>query len=95
MIFDQAVTGLYSMLRPLDDEAKDGAYFGNLYWEVCADVCLYKNSWTFSPGLDEYHGVNWKSRDRQCRIFISEGVCAISWSNTIIERMKAKQSGVS
>ena len=42
--FDQAVTGLYSMLRPLDDEAKDGAY-------ACIRIVGR------SPGLI-YHGVN-------------------------------------
>ena len=54
--FDQAVTGLYSMLRPLDDEAKDGAYLG---------ICIGKFVQTYacirivgrSPGLI-YHGVN-------------------------------------
>ena len=35
--FDQAITGLYSLLRPTNSDANDGAYAGNLYWSVCSD----------------------------------------------------------
>ena len=50
--FDQAVTGLYSMLRPLDDEAKDGAYIGK-FVQTYACIRIVGRS----PGLI-YHGVN-------------------------------------
>lgn len=88
--FDQAVTGLYSMLRPLDDEAKDGAYFGNLYWEVCADVCMYKNSWT-QPWFDISRGELKSVTDNVASLY-QKVYAAISWSNTIIEQIEAKQS---
>ena len=88
--FDQAVTGLYSMLRPLDDEAKDGAYFGNLYWEVCADVCMYKNSWT-QPWFDISRGELTSVTDNIASLY-QKVYAAISWSNTIIEQIEAKQS---
>ena len=85
--FDQAVTGLYSMLRPLDDEAKDGAYFGNLYWEVCADVCMYKNSWT-QPWFDISRGELKSVTDNVASLY-QKVYAAISWSNTIIEEIEA------
>ena len=88
--FDQAVTGLYSMLRPLDDEAKDGAYFGNLYWEVCADVCMYKNSWT-QPWFDISRGELKSVTDNVASLY-QKVYAAISWSNTIIKQIEAKQS---
>lgn len=91
--FDQAVTGLYSMLRPLDEDANGGAYFGNLYWEVCADVCVYKNSWT-QPWFDISRG-ELKSVTNNIASLYQKVYAAISWSNTILEQIEAKQSAFS
>ena len=55
--FDQAVTGLYSMLRPLDDEAKDGAYFWKSVLGSFAQTYACIRIVGRSPGLI-YHGVN-------------------------------------
>lgn len=88
--FDQAVTGLYSMLRPLDADAVEGAYFGNLYWEVCADVCVYKNSWT-QPWFDISRG-ELKSVTTNLGSLYQKVYSAISWSNTILQQVEAKKS---
>jgi hypothetical protein len=88
--FDQAVTGLYSMLRPLDADATGGAYFGNLYWEVCADVCVYKNSWT-QPWFDISRG-ELKSVTSNLASLYRNVYAAISWANTILQQIADKES---
>lgn len=88
--FDQAVTGLYSMLRPLNEDATDGAYFGSLYWEVCADVCMWKNSWT-QPWFDISRG-ELKAVTPVIASLYSKLYYTIFWSNTLIEQMEAKKS---
>lgn len=91
--FNQAITGLYSILRPMNDTATDGAYAGNLYWEVCADVCMWKNSWT-QPWFDISRGELKAVTDGVSSIYRNL-YYAIFWANTIKAEMEAKSGNYS
>ncbi|WP_296123736.1 RagB/SusD family nutrient uptake outer membrane protein [uncultured Bacteroides sp.] len=86
--FNQAITGLYSLLRPTDTDAINGAYFGNLYWEVCADVCMWKNSWT-TPWFDISRG-EMKAVTGGINVAYKSLYNTIFWANTIIQQMDEK-----
>lgn len=88
--FNQAITGLYSILRPTDADAVNGAYFGNLYWEVCADVCMWKNSWT-QPWFDISRGELSAVTSNVATVY-QNLYHAIFWANTIKEEIEAKAS---
>lgn len=86
--FNQAITGLYATLRPTDADAVGGAYFGNLYWEVCADVCMWKNSWTqpwFDISRGELNAVTGNLDTVYRNLYY-----AISWANTVKAEIEAK-----
>lgn len=91
--FNQAITGLYAILRPTDADATNGAYFGNLYWEVCADICMWKNSWT-QPWFDISRG-ELKAVTSNVASGYQNLYHAIFWANTIKEEMESKQAGFS
>lgn len=88
--FDQGIIGLYSMLRPTNEDASNGAYAGNLYWEVCGDQVFWKNSWTY-PWFDISRG--------QLKA-VTSGVASIYgnlyqtvyWANSIIVAINGKES---
>lgn len=86
--FNQAITGLYAILRPTDADAVGGAYFGNLYWEVCADVCMWKNSWT-QPWFDISRG-ELNAVTGNVDLVYKNLYYAISWANTIKAEIEAK-----
>lgn len=86
--FNQAITGLYAILRPMNADAVDGAIFGNLYWEVCADVCMWKNSWT-QPWFDISRG-ELKAVTTNVATVYNNLYHAIFWANTIKGEIEAK-----
>lgn len=88
--FNQAITGLYAILRPTDDTAVNGAYFGNLYWEVCADVCMWKNSWT-QPWFDISRGELTAVTSNVSTVY-QNLYHAIFWANTIKEEIESKSN---
>lgn len=88
--FNQAITGLYAILRPTDADAVNGAIFGNLYWEVCADVCMWKNSWT-QPWFDISRGELMAVTSNVATVY-QNLYHAIFWANTIKGEMEAKMA---
>lgn len=83
--FELAITGLYAGLRPLDDASLNGAYAGNLYWEVCGDAMFYKFSWT-NPWFDISRGKLYSNTSFLETIWGSL-YKTINWANTIMEAL--------
>jgi len=88
--FQLAINGLYSGLRPLGEDALDGSYAGNLFWEVCGDAIYYKNSWTL-PWYDISCG---KLNPNTSGIQSVWGNLynTINWANTILEALEQNGS---
>lgn len=88
--FDQAITGLYSLLRPTNSDANDGAYAGNLYWSVCSDEGFYKYSWT-NPWFDISRGELTPVTSGISGIYANL-YKTIYWANTIMDAMDKHKS---
>ena len=88
--FDQAITGLYSLLRPTNSDANDGAYAGNLYWSVCSDEGFYIYSWT-NPWFDISRGELTPVTSGISGIYANL-YRTIYWANTIMNAMDKHKS---
>lgn len=86
--FELALTGLYSGLRSTAANADNGAYGGNLYWEVCADAMFFQFSW-HTPWYDISAG-NLNPNTSGIANLWSLLYKSINWANTIIEQVDAK-----
>ena len=84
--FDQAITGMYSLLRPTNDAATNGAFAGNLYWSVCSDEGFYKFSWT-NPWFDISRGELSPVTDNLSGIY-GNLFKTIYWANSILDAME-------
>ena len=89
--FSLAIIGLYSSLRSINgnDFGVDGTYGGDLFWEVCADVMYYKNSWT-EPWFDISRG-NVTPNTPNIEFVWKRAYFTIYWANTIIEQLEVKK----
>lgn len=93
--FELALNGLYSGLRSgkignnSGVDGTNGIYGGDLFWEVCADVMYYKNSWT-NPWFDISRGYM-NPNTVNIDFVWKRGYYTINWANTIIEQLEAKK----
>ncbi len=89
--FELALNGLYSSLRSINGNkcGIEGTYGGDLFWEVCADVMYYKNSFTH-PWFDISSG-NMNPNTINIGFIWERGYYTINWANTIIEQLEVKK----
>ena len=87
--FELALTGLYSGLRSTNTNENNGTYGGGLYWEVCADVMYFKNSW-HTPWFEISRG-NMNPNTTEIGTIWANAYKSINWANTILEQLEAKK----